>query len=52
MSMRAFLRRTHPPYGWAGVFCVSGGEIIQDEVAELPAGLGALRYSNIPKPGG
>jgi hypothetical protein len=36
----------------AGVFCASGIEYTPDEVAELPAGLGALRYSNIPKPGG
>jgi hypothetical protein len=52
MSIRAFLRRTHPPYGWAGVFCASGIEIILGEIAELPAGLGTLRHLKIPKPGG
>jgi hypothetical protein len=55
-AFRLFLRRTHPPYGWAGcragVFCASETEFIPDTTAELPAGLGTLGHPNASKPGG
>jgi hypothetical protein len=52
ISIQAFLRRTHPPYGWAGVFCASEIESSPDTTAELPAGLEAPRPPTFPNQAG